>query len=279
MCRSKDQGGRRCPHHNAPEVRSLTSARQAARRMELRVTQADASGISNEKLSKRVEKLINAHERVSQREQAVTSLGLGGHRTGAEGRQAVGPAKPSQADGITAERITAMPWDQVAALSAELGDDPEAWDKLSTLVEEREAREAQEKARRDEVNAWIRGGSTGGSDPVTNPAARASRRLSLREQSREEYENYVAGQYFAAEDEIGFLLNSEGRSKGIDAYSLFSGPVSRVKKYGSEELQSWFARNGRHTLSSFRHTLMGWGSDHKAAENARIEDFPHVAHV
>lgn len=281
MCRSKQQGGRRCPYHSDPRVMAAASARQAAARMEERVTRAEAAGIPDEKLSRRVEKLVNAHERLNQREQAVTAAGWGEHRTGAEGRQAVGPAKPTRADEITAERVNAMPWDQVSDLASELGDDPEAWDKLETLVNEREAREAEEKAQAEqqEFNAWLSGGSTGGDDPVTNPAARPSRRLSRREQAREEYESYVASQYFRAEEEIGFLLNAEGRAKGVDAYSLFSGPVSRAKKYGSEELQSWFARNGRHTLSSYRHSVMGWDSDRKAAENARIEDFANVAHV
>ena len=281
MCRAKHQGGRRCPYHSDPRVMAAASARQAAARMEERVTRAEAAGISDEKLSRRVEKLVNAHERLNQREQAVTAAGWGAHNAEGDDRQPVGPAKPSRVDEITAERVNGMTWDQVSDLASELGDDPEAWDKLETLVNEREAREAEEKAQADQeaFNAWLSGGSTGGDDPLTNPAARPSRKLSRREQAREEYESYVASQYFRAEEEIGFLLNAEGRAKGIDAYGLFSGPVSRVKRYGSEELQSWFARNGRHTLSSYRHSVMGWDSDRKAAERARIEDFANVAHV
>ena len=73
------------------------------------------------------------------------------------------------------------------------------------------------------------------------------------------------------------MVNEEGARKGIDDFSLFSGPVSRVKKYGSEELQSWFANNGRHTLASYRHQMYGWAQDAKAAHNARMEDFDNVA--
>lgn len=249
--------------------------------MEERVARAEAEGISDEKLSRRLEKLVGAHERLNQREQAVTGAGWGEHRAGAQDRQPVGPAAPSRVDEITAERVDSMPWDQVSELASELGDDPEAWDKLETLVNEREAREAEEATRQqqEEFQAWLTGGSAGDDDPVSNPAARSSRRLSQREQAREEFESYAASQYLQAEDEVGFMLNAEGRAKGVDAYSLFSGPVSRVKKYASEELQSWFGRNGRHTLASYRHSVLGWDSDRGAAERARVEGFEHVAHV
>lgn len=281
MCRAKSHpsGGKRCPYHSDPRVMAAASARQAASRMEQRIARAEAAGIADEKLSHRVEKLVGAHERLNEREQAVTAGGWGEHRVGAEGRQPVGPAKPTVADEITADRVEAMSWDEVADLGGDLGDDPEAWDKLETLVNEREAREAEEAQQSQQFDAWLTGGNTGGDDPLANPAARPARKLSPHERAREEYDSYVASQYFQAEDEIGFMLNNEGRAKGIDAYSLFSGPVSRVKKYGSEELQGWFGRNGRHTLSSYRHGVLGWDSDRKAAERARIEDFAHVAHV
>lgn len=281
MCRSIAQGGRRCPYHSDPRVMAAASARQAADRMEGRVARAEASGITDEKLSRRVEKLVGAHERLNQREQAVTATGWGEHRAGAEGRQPVGPAKPTRADELTAERVNSMPWDQVADLGSELGDDPEAWDKLETLVNEREAREAEEQAQQhhEEFNAWLTGGGPGGDDPVTNPTARPARRLTQREQTREEYECYVASNYFQAEEEIGFMLNAEGRAKGIDAYSLFSGPISRARKYGSEELQAWFGRNGRMTLAGYRHQRLGWHSDSGAAQRQTIEGFDHVANV
>jgi hypothetical protein len=109
----------------------------------------------------------------------------------------------------------------------------------------------------------------------THPA----RRLTPHEVAREEYDHYVCAKYRQCESELSFLLNKEGIAKGIDSFSLFSGPVSRVKKYGSEELKAWFAINGRHTLGSFRHAMYGWHSDAKAAQNVRLEGFENVAHI
>ena len=47
---------------------------------------------------------------------------------------------------------------------------------------------------------------------------------------------------------------------------LFTGPVSRVKKYASEELLQWFEENGRPTFDEWVATLLG---DRTAAEVAR----------
>lgn len=299
MCRSIANGGRRCKYHDDPRIIALQSARQASKRMEERLSAAEANGISDDHLERRVGRLVEAHERTHQREQAVAAAGSQGGHSGpqgtagnpggqqdtttdsADGRQPLGEARPSRASEITADRVNSMDWDELADLGADLDDDPDAWDRLETLVNEREAREAEEasQAQQDDFNAWLTGGSTGGDDPVTNPAARSSRKLTPHERAREEYDSYVASQYDNAENEIGFMLNKEGRAKGIDAYSLFSGPVSRAKKYGSEELQAWFGRNGRQTLASYRHSIMGWASDRKAAERARTEGFANVANV
>jgi hypothetical protein len=45
----------------------------------------------------------------------------------------------------------------------------------------------------------------------------------------------------------GNMLNKAGRSAGISDRSLFTGPESRVRRYGSEELRNYFADNGRPT--------------------------------
>lgn len=280
MCRSKAQGGRRCPYHSHPGVNALWSARQAAERMATRLERAEARGLPDGPLQRRTEKLINAHERVCQREQALTA-DAGAPQTGVGSHRPLGPAKPTAADSITAERVNSMTWDEVSSFSNELGDDPEAWEKLEALVNEREAHEAEQEARAhdEEFKALLSNVRNGGDDPVSNPAARFNRKLTPHERVREEYECYVASQYFKAEEEVGFMLNKEGRAKGIDAYSLFSGPISRARKYGSEELQAWFGRNGRQTLVSYRYGALGWGSDAKAAARSRVEGFEHVANV
>jgi len=66
-------------------------------------------------------------------------------------------------------------------------------------------------------------------------------------QLRLEFAAYLDAMYGAAETDLnGVLLNRLGRTKGIDARSLFYGPFSRVEKYASEELYAWFEQgNGR----------------------------------
>ena len=80
--------------------------------------------------------------------------------------------------------------------------------------------------------------------------------FAYRRQVRAEYEAYLDAVYLAAEtDTNGALLNRLGRSKGIDARSLFFGPFSRVEKYASEELYTWFHENGRITWTMYEQAL------------------------
>ena len=272
MCRPKSQGGRRCPYHSNPAAMAVQSAKQAAKRMGDRLEQASPN-LSDEELQTRLDRLYAAHERAQQREQALAAIAE--KQAASENDQPVGVAKPSIAPDITAEKVNAMTWDEISDFSNEIGNDPEAWEKLSTLVDEREARENEEQAGWFEATTNIEYDAS----ELTNPTQRQARSLTAHERVREEYEHYTAAQYFQAENELGYLLNKEGEAKGIDAYSLFSGPSSRVAKYGSEELQAWFNRNGRQTLSAFRYHTLGWHSDHKAAERHNIESFDHVANV
>lgn len=50
----------------------------------------------------------------------------------------------------------------------------------------------------------------------------------------------------------GNMLNRRGREAGIDERTLFRGPESRVRKYGSEELLNYFEENPRPTEAYFR---------------------------
>lgn len=290
MCRAKSEveGGKRCRYHSDPRVMAAQSARQAATRMEARIERAEAAGLPDEKLQGRMDKLVGAYERTSAREQAARAAPAdGGAASPAADRGGdgaadsapvpVGPAKPSAADSITAARVHSMSWDELAEFSGNLGDDPEAWDKLEGLINEREERESNSA----EIRGWLETAPEPepDTDPVTNPAARPKRSLNPHEKAREEFDGYRYSQYRKAEDELGYLLNAEGRKAGIDDLSLFSGPASRVRKYGSEELQAWFNRNGRLTLASYRHSLYGWASDARAAQRAKTQGFDHVANV
>lgn len=293
MCRAKSHpsGGKRCKYHSDPRVLAAASARQAAQRMEERIERAEAAGMPDEKLQNRMDKLVGAYERTAAREQVAqaarggSSGAAGAAPAGAEVEAPaapsepvpVGPPKPSVADSITPERVNSMSWDELADFSGDLGDDPDAWDKLEGLINEREERES----KNEEMRGWINAAAAPepNTDPLTNPAARPRRNLTPHDRAREEFDAHRYAQYQKAENDLGYLLNAEGRKAGIDDLSLFSGPVSRVNKYASEELKSWFNSHGRHTMASFRHSLYGWGSDARAAQRAKTQGFDHVANV
>lgn len=258
---------------------AIASAKTSTSRLEKRLEKLEAAGAPDHDLRRGVDRLCAAYERLGEREQeTLPRLNQEKAEPPAPGQpQPLAPAGLSAADSITEATIEGRSWNEVAALAADLWDDPEACEKLEILVEQREARE---KAAEGWNTGWPDDSPTvGAGDWVSNPTLRASRNLTPQERAREEYDSYVYAQYARCESELSFHLNEEGKRRGIDSFSLFTGPVSRVKKYGSEELQSWFARNGRHTLGSFRHGLFGWSSDAKAAKRVRLEGFENVAHV
>lgn len=288
MCRAKGPYFRRCPYHRNPAVMAIASAKQSTQRLQARLEKLEGEGADDRKLKRGVDRLCDAYERLGEREQA-TIPALNQEKGEPPEPGAPTPLPPprlSAADSITAETIERLSWDEVAEMAGGLWDDPEAAEKLEILVNEREARESQGGA---DSTGWPGGADSTGwpggtataeqSDWVSDPTARPNRKLTPHEIAREQYESYVYAQHARMESELSFHLNAEGNRKRIDTLSLFSGPVSRVKKYGSEELQSWFARNGRETLASFRHGLFGWNSDAKAARNSRLESFDNVAHV
>lgn len=252
---------------------ALASAKQAADRMSQRLDRVEDQ-LSDTALENRVNRLIAAHQRVHDRTQeAAEHLPAAPAPDNGPAPEPLGAPAPSIADTITPESVEKASWGELADLASKVWNDPEAANKLEILIDKKEH---DEKVH----NAWI----TGSAPPLdenhlSNPASRPERKLNPHERAREEYDHYIYGQYLKMQNELSFTLNDEGKRKGIDDFSLFSGPVSRVKKYGSEELQGWFANNGRETLGSFRHGLFGWGSDAKAAKTAHKEDFSHVAHV
>lgn len=276
---------------------AVASAKQSAQRLQKRLDKLEDEGAADYKLQRGVDRLCNAYERLGEREQE-TIPALHQEKESEPEPGAPAPLPPpslTAADSLTADTIENLSWDEIAEMSGELWDDPEASEKLEILVNDRERRENQGGTDSTgwpggtDSTGWPSGtdstgwpggmASAGESDWVSDPTARPSRKLTPHEIAREQYECYVYAQHARMESELSFHLNEEGNRKRIDTLSLFSGPVSRVKKYGSEELQSWFARNGRETLASFRHGLFGWNSDAKAAKNARLESFDNVAHV
>lgn len=278
MCRSILQGGRRCPFHSNRSMLALASAKQAAKRMEERITR-DEDKLTQEELDARVVRLMEAWERVNTRmQQAIPQRNQEKATQVIEGLNPIKVPHPTLAPTITEERINSMSWDEVVDLAATLDDDPEAAEKLEELVDRREAQELGQLDEDFEVPE-NRLTPVMGEDPVLNPAARAYRKLSRHERAREEYETYVYSQYQNCVSELSFLVNKEGAAKNIDELSLFTGPISQVKKYASEELQAWFARNGRQTLGSYRYAMYQWSSDADAARRVRLEGFDNVAQV
>jgi len=93
-----------------------------------------------------------------------------------------------------------------------------------------------------------------------------------REQTlRRMYAEHVHMEYRQAEDVTrGNLLSREGRAKGIDPASLWSGPAARARKYASDELKQWWeATGGRRTWAEFR-SQYGTSSQRRAAREASL---------
>lgn len=291
MCRQMGPHYRRCPYHTNPSVMAVANAKTSVRRLEKRVDQLEQDGAPDSVLNRGLERLYRAHERLGSREQhAIPETGRPGAKPPASAVEiaegagepvepqsyTVLPApRPSAADSLTSESVERLSWDEVAELYERHGDDPEAMEKLEILVDEREAREAGEE---NDSSAWQQSEPPYGlGSDLSNPTLRTVRKLKPHEVAREEYDNYVYAQYAKCESELSFLVNEKGRRAGVDAMSLFTGPVSRAKKYGTPELQSWFAANGRHTLGSFRYGLFGWASDSDANRRHRLEGWEDAA--
>ncbi|MEU4234174.1 phage minor capsid protein [Nonomuraea sp. NPDC026600] len=84
------------------------------------------------------------------------------------------------------------------------------------------------------------------------------------------YRDWIHTQWLQAENATnGYLLNKAGEAEGIDPISLFSGPLSRSKKYASEELRRWWNTHQRMTLTEFRAQILGRESDKRSARTTR----------
>lgn len=69
---------------------------------------------------------------------------------------------------------------------------------------------------------------------------------------KSEWDLYIEFQYNRALEECGgVLVNRLGKTKGIDGYELFTGPLTRAKKYASEELLAYWSHNRRMTSAEF----------------------------
>lgn len=75
---------------------------------------------------------------------------------------------------------------------------------------------------------------------------------------RRDYDQLVHLQWLQAETELrGHLLTAQAEHSGITALELFSGPLSRARKWASEDLQRWWADHPRLTYAEFRAQVLG----------------------
>lgn len=286
MCRAISQGGRRCPYHSDDRVMSVASARTSIRRWEAKLYAAETAGADDATLHHALSKLGAAEVRLRDREQARVGTPVAHREPDHPAAHPLPAPSPTQAHTITRERVDAMSWDELAQAHTRLVGDPEAQARLEELVEDREHRESIALYTSPSRNlseadlAWIRGENPNGPTSSIPDGRVDDARVNQNDWARQQYDDYVAVHYDRAMVATnGQMVNEAGRLAGIDSYSLFSGPVARVKKYGSDELQGFFGQNGRHTFTSFRYSLFKWRSDYTAHENARNEDFRHVPHI
>lgn len=87
---------------------------------------------------------------------------------------------------------------------------------------------------------------------------------------RRSYDEFTHVNYLQAEKATrGNMLNKRGKTDGVDPLTLFTGPVSRARRYASEELMRWWSTNGRMNLTQFRAEVLGGAKDRAAAKKTR----------
>lgn len=270
MCRSRSERppqGRRCPGCTDPARRELARIRQRIGRYDRAARTANARGdwAALERYVELLDRDVAAYEQAT----------------------AAGAAGPPQAPASRAEEFTpaaTVDWsdDDLMHAFGQLHDDPAAQEQLLATLDwrdeldrQRDAELAAEENRRrrereERDRAWI--GTGDDASPLTNPARRPARKLSPEQVCREEYDAHLYTAYLEAETACrGHLLTREAVAKGIDPLTLFSGPAARARKYASEELRTWWARNGRITYAEWKFQWFGRESDKQAARTARFQ--------
>jgi hypothetical protein len=87
---------------------------------------------------------------------------------------------------------------------------------------------------------------------------------------RRSYDEFTHVNYLQAEKATrGHMLNKRAQADGVDPLTLFTGPISRARRYASEELMRWWSTNGRMNLTQFRAEVVGGAKDRAAAKKTR----------
>lgn len=278
MCRSGNGDGptrRRCPCRRDPAYRALETARQRASRY-ARWCDAAADLDDHAAATKYGKLLDRAVADLEQRGR--------GHTVCAP----VPPPPPSRAAEFTAAATRDWTDDQLEQAVCDCltaGGDQPALDALERVIDARQAAAdlvvAAPAGRRHAQVAWEQiTNREAWAEPsaLLSPGLRPTSRLSPAQQLRADYETWVDTQWLQAETDCrGQLLTPAARAAGVDPRSLFSGPLPRALKHGSEELQSWWGAHGRLSLAAFRYQAIGRDSDRAAAEYGRRETFDNAA--
>lgn len=88
----------------------------------------------------------------------------------------------------------------------------------------------------------------------------------LQQAVRRSYDEWLHMSYLQAEKATrGSMLNRAGKKAGVDPLTLFTGPVSRARRYASEDLMRWWRQNQRMNLTQFRAQVLRRERDVAAA--------------
>lgn len=290
MCRATSvKGGRRCPSHQDPGTRRGALLRQQIGRYgrrvdavetELNARQGDPGtppGLMD-RLTARMDRHLGKF--------SAYLAAYSEHENRATPPPPAPPLSATRAGEFTPESTIAMSDADLADKYHQLATDPEAQDAVMAVMDWRDERAAERDAEvaamtRNDTEAWSDATFEGPpNDTLHNPARRTAARSAetKHQQIRTEYEVYVHSRYLAAEDECrGVMVNAEGRARGIDPLTLFSGNATRASRWASPELKNYWRKNGRMTLARFRHETYGWDSDRAAATRNLLEDYGDAA--
>ena len=90
-------------------------------------------------------------------------------------------------------------------------------------------------------------------DQADRAAKRKERRDRAERQLQSDWYDAMHAQRSAFEAEgIGYMLNTEGKRRGISEWALWTGPASLVDQYGTTEIKDFFLRWPRLTLAEYK---------------------------
>lgn len=197
-------------------------------------------------------------------------------------------ASTSGAGGLSDQQIRAMGDDELFGLFAELSkkddlDEP-LMKRLIADMDRRDGAPPELTPEQKQVDALVAQGrdflsayaEVHGRDEAALQAeqsrAAVTRRPGerTRDAVRRSFDEFTGLQYLLAEQATnGHMLSKAGQAAGIDPLTLFSGPITRARKYASEDLARWWGENGRMNLTEFRAQVLGGAKDKAAATKTK----------